>query len=94
MTSTKMNNCNHDPTDEGPLKSGGIRVSAIVITLLMFSPSALAYLDPSTGSMVVSAIVGILASLGLAIKTYWYKIKRFFKRGGAGETSADQSSDS
>ena len=48
--------------------------------LLLISPSASAYLDPSTGSMVVSAIVGIMASIALAVKTYWYKIKGFLKR--------------
>ena len=50
------------------------------IALGGFAPSAFAYLDPSTGSMVVSAIVGIFASIALAVKTYWYKIKGFFKR--------------
>ena len=40
----------------------------------------MAYLDPTTGSMLISAIVGLLASLVLAIKTYWYRIKAFFKR--------------
>jgi hypothetical protein len=30
--------------------------------------------------MVVSAIVGIFASVALAVKTYWYKIKGFFRR--------------
>lgn len=49
--------------------------------LLTFSPAAFAYLDPSTGSMVVSAIVGIFASIALAVKTYWYKIKGWFRRG-------------
>lgn len=44
-----------------------------------FSPSAFAYLDPSTGSMILSAIVGILATVGLALKTYWYKLKTLFK---------------
>ena len=51
---------------------------------------AFAYLDPSTGSMVVSAIVGIFASIALAVKTYWYKIKGFFKRGGK-RSGGDQS---
>ncbi len=50
------------------------------ILMLLASPAAFAYLDPSTGSMVVSAIVGIAASIALAVKTYWYKIKGFFKR--------------
>ena len=52
----------------------------LAICLLSVSPAAFAYLDPSTGSMVVSAIVGIFASIALAVKTYWYKIKGFFRR--------------
>ena len=43
-----------------------------------FAPSAFAYLDPSTGSMILSAIVGIFATVGLALKTYWYKFKSLF----------------
>jgi len=54
---------------------------ALALCLLLASPAAFAYLDPSTGSMVVSAIVGIFASIALALKTYWYKIKAFFQRG-------------
>ena len=52
----------------------------ILICLLLNPVSALAYLDPTTGSMLISAIVGLFASLVLAIKTYWYRIKAFFKR--------------
>jgi hypothetical protein len=43
-------------------------------------PAVFAYLDPGTGSMAVSAIVGIFASVALAVKTYWHKIKGFFRR--------------
>ena len=53
---------------------------ALALALLAFSGPAWAYLDPSTGSMVVSAIVGIFASIALAVKTYWYKIKGLFRR--------------
>jgi len=52
----------------------------VLIALLLMPISALAYLDPTTGSMLISAIVGLLASLVLAVKTYWYRIKGFFKR--------------
>ena len=52
---------------------------AILIALLLMPVSAAAYLDPTTGSMLISAIVGLFASLALAIKTYWYRIKAFFK---------------
>ena len=60
----------------------------ISISLLLQPVSALAYLDPTTGSMLISAIVGLFASLVLAIKTYWYRIKAFFK-GKPVETDAD-----
>jgi len=60
----------------------------ILIALLLMPIPALAYLDPTTGSMLISAIVGLFASLVLAIKTYWYRIKAFFKRKPA-ESDAD-----
>jgi hypothetical protein len=53
---------------------------ALLLTLAGFAQPALAYLDPSTGSMILSAIVGIVASVGLALKTYWYRIKGFFRK--------------
>lgn len=59
--------------------------------LLLASPQAFAYLDPSTGSMVVSAIVGIFASIALALKTYWYKIKKLFARDKKEEVSSRKS---
>ena len=55
-------------------------ILVIMVTLLLIPVSALAYLDPTTGSMLISAIVGLFASLVLAIKTYWYRIKAFLKR--------------
>ena len=62
----------------------------IMITLLLTPVSALAYLDPTTGSMLISAIVGLFASLVLAIKTYWYRIKSFFKRKPSEANSDDE----
>jgi len=53
---------------------------AFAVILCLFSTNAFAYLDPSTGSMVVTAIVGIFASIGLALKTYWYKLKNLLRR--------------
>lgn len=56
------------------------RLWLVLLALCLHSGMAHAYLDPSTGSMVISAIVGLFASLVLAIKTYWYRIKSFFNR--------------
>jgi hypothetical protein len=58
------------------------------LALAAFASPAFAYLDPSTGSMIISAIVGILATLGLAIKTYWYKLKSFFRGSDSVQTNA------
>ena len=63
-------------------------IRVITLALLLQPVSALAYLDPTTGSMLISAIVGIIASLVLAIKTYWYRIKAFFK-GKPAESKVD-----
>lgn len=53
---------------------------ATLVSLLFLAPSAWAYLDPSTGSMILSAIVGIFATVALAVKTYWYRLKGFVRR--------------
>jgi hypothetical protein len=71
----------------------GLGSLALGLFLATFPPAALAYLDPSTGSMVVSAIVGIFASIALAVKTYWYRIKAFFKRGGRRRSSPGDTSE-
>ncbi len=77
-----MKKCN----GPGPVRS---RLTFLILIALLSMPlPALAYLDPTTGSMLISAIVGLFASLVLAIKTYWYRIKAFFKRKPA-ETDAD-----
>ena len=52
---------------------------AAFLALLFAAPSAWAYLDPSTGSMILSAIVGLFATVGLAVKTYWYRLRRFVR---------------
>jgi len=63
--------------------------SAIAITLL-WAADAHAYLDPSTGTMIISAIVGIFASMALALKTYWYKLKKFFSSDNSKNTDSSE----
>ena len=46
---------------------------ALVACLLITSP-AHAYLYPGTGSMLISAIIGVAAALGLALKLFWYRL--------------------
>jgi 2-aminoethylphosphonate-pyruvate transaminase len=56
----------------------------LLVSLVTVSPDASAYLDPSTGSMILSAIVGMFATAALALKTFWYRIRNMF-RGGKDE---------
>jgi O-antigen/teichoic acid export membrane protein len=53
---------------------------AVFCTLAGLAPEAQAYLDPSTGSMILSAIVGLFATIALALKTYWYKLRNLLIR--------------
>ena len=45
-----------------------------------------AYLDPATGTLIISAIVGAFAALALVFKNFWYKIKGFFVRDSSPES--------
>jgi len=58
-------------------------LAAAALFLTMLAQPAWAYLDPGTGSMIISAIVGLFATVGLAVKTYWYKIKAFLRKDAA-----------
>jgi len=53
--------------------------SYIIATIaFLWAQPALAYIDPGSGSAIVSAIIGFFVAVGLAVKTYWYKIKSIF----------------
>ena len=60
-------------------QKSGLRF-AVFCALAGLAPEAQAYLDPSTGSMILSAIVGLFATLGLGLKTYWYKLRNLLNR--------------
>lgn len=64
---------------------------AVVLLAMTFSAPAFAYLDPGSGSAIVSAIIGFFVAVGMAVKTYWYKIKSWFGKKDAVE---QQDSDS
>lgn len=50
----------------------------LFLFMFMISSSAQAYIDPATGSTIVSTLIGLFVALGIIIKTYWYKLKAFF----------------
>ena len=55
-----------------------IGMLAVFIGLTIVSAPALAYIDPGSGSAIMSAIIGFFVAIAMAVKTYWYKIKGIF----------------
>jgi len=55
-----------------------MRAVALILLLSLFSMPAMAYIDPGSGSTILSAIAGFLVAVVMVIKGYWYKIKYFF----------------
>jgi len=50
-------------------------------------PSALAYVDPGTGSLIFQMLLGAVLGVGVALKLYWRKLRETFTRlrGGSSE---------
>ncbi|WP_101758416.1 hypothetical protein [Oceanicoccus sp. KOV_DT_Chl] len=65
----------------------------IAILFLTASPSVFAYLDPGSGSAIMSAVVGAFVAMSLVIKTYFYKIKSFFIKTKPTETDTPNDQD-
>jgi len=63
---------------------------ALVVVLAIASP-AHAYLDPGTGSMLLSAVIGVAAAVALALKMFWYRLLGLFrgKKGGPQQGAAE-----
>ena len=55
------------------------RVALVLVACLSIATPAYAYLDPGTGSMLISAVLGVAAALALAVKMFWYRLIGFFR---------------
>lgn len=47
------------------------------VLMLVTAPSAWAYLDPGSGSMLLQVVLGGLAAVGVAARLYWHRFKRW-----------------
>lgn len=68
-----------------------MRTKAILLLIAtgIASSPALAYIDPGSGSAIMSAVIGFFVAIAMAVKTYWYKIKSFFTGGSSSSTAGD-----
>ncbi len=53
---------------------------AMATCFLAVIPTAEAYLDPGTGSLMVQMAIGAVAAAGAAFTVYWHRIKALFGR--------------
>ena len=59
-----------------------IMIKYLLIFYLSFllAFDAQAYIDPGSGSIIIQAIIGVIATVGTTATIYWRKIKDFFKK--------------
>lgn len=48
----------------------------LILVLLVLPPQAYAYVDPGSGSVIVTTVLGIVAAIGYTVRKYFYKIRR------------------
>jgi hypothetical protein len=56
-----------------------LRIALVLVACLSIASPAYAYLDPGTGSMLISAVLGVAAAVALAVKMFWYRLVGFFR---------------
>lgn len=58
-----------------------IFVVCFCLFIAAFWPAtALAYIDPGTGSILIQGIIAAIAAIGVALKLYWHRFIAFFRR--------------
>ena len=56
-------------------------LSGVIMLVLLSAPvKVYAYLDPGNGSYVLQIMIASLLGVGVAVKSYWTKIKDFFNK--------------
>lgn len=56
-----------------------MKLFLLISSVCVLSFPVYAYIDPGSGSAIMSAIIGFFVAIGIAIKTYWYKLKGMFR---------------
>ena len=55
-----------------------IMVYGLLISNLFLASTAHAYVDPGSGSVIVTTVLGLLAAIGYTFRKYYYKLKRMY----------------
>ena len=62
--------------------SKNTKIYTLILTFnfLIFNKPAFAYIDPGTGSAIISLIIGLFVTIGVYFKSFWYKIKNYLNQ--------------
>ena len=60
-------------------------VQVLLFSNLLLPSTAYAYIDPGSGSVIVTTVLGLVAAIGYTFRKYFYKIKRTLFGKTAGE---------
>jgi hypothetical protein len=61
------------------VRNTGIFIAYFMLTMVMLSTTAHAYIDPAATSYVVQIVAGVVIACGVAVGVFWKKIKLFFR---------------
>jgi len=53
-------------------------VKFAVVAVLLSGTSAQAYVDPGSGSVIITTILGAIAAVGYTFRKYFYRLRRVF----------------
>lgn len=71
------------------MRSWAPRVVVVFLMLTLVPRPAHAYLDPGTGSMLLSAVISVVVTTGLALQAYGYRLLGLLRRRGAAPADID-----
>lgn len=67
------------------------RATVLFAVYAALSSPAHAYLDPATGSMIIQAVIGFVATWVMYSKLFAQKVRSFFARADRGDSGNPQS---
>ncbi len=69
------------PSNRGGLTRLATIAQVLVASNLLLPSTAYAYVDPGSGSMIVTTILGLIAAVGYTFRKYFYRLKRYITGG-------------
>lgn len=59
--------------------------------MALWPVSALAYIDPGTGSILIQGVIAAIAAIGVTLKLYWHRFIALFRRKPVDRTELERS---